>query len=319
MEEWKVTGKEFAKIPEKFMAGHRACAGCGPAIALRLVMKAARGPVIATNATGCMEVVSTIYPNTAWDVPWIHTAFETAAANAAGIESALKILRKKGKIKDEHVDVVAFAGDGGTFDIGFQALSGAVERGHDFLYVLYDNEAYMNTGIQRSGGTPHGAWTTTSPAGEVIPGKTQYKKPIADIMVAHEMPYVATASIAYWNDMVKKARKGMEINGPAFLHAFAPCPRGWRSETAETVQIARLAVETCVFPLWEAKCGEYTLSTKSKAIALKPGLKKPVEEYLKTQRRFRHLFKPRNKHILEEIQNNVDRRWKKLLKACDLD
>jgi pyruvate ferredoxin oxidoreductase beta subunit len=319
MAEWKVTGKEFAKIPEKFMAGHRACAGCGPAIALRLVMKAARGPIIVTNATGCMEVVSTIYPNTAWDVPWIHTAFETAAANAAGIESALKILRKKGKIKDEHVDVVAFGGDGGTFDIGFQALSGAVERGHDFLYVLYDNEAYMNTGIQRSGGTPHGAWTTTSPAGEVIPGKAQYKKPIADIMVAHEMPYVATASIAYWNDMVKKARKGMEIVGPAFLHTFAPCPRGWRSETAETVEIARLAVETCVFPLWEAECGEYKLSTKSKAIAKNPDKKKPVEVYLKTQRRFRHLFKPQNKHIVEEIQNNVDRRWNKLLKACDLD
>jgi pyruvate ferredoxin oxidoreductase beta subunit len=139
LSEWKFTSKEFAQIPEKFAAGHRACAGCGPATALRLVMKATRGPVIATNATGCMEVVSTIYPYTAWKIPWMHTAFETAAANASGIETALKILRKKGKIKDEHVDVVAFAGDGGTFDIGFQALSGAVERGHDFLYVLYDS------------------------------------------------------------------------------------------------------------------------------------------------------------------------------------
>jgi pyruvate ferredoxin oxidoreductase beta subunit len=319
MSEWKITSKEFAKTPETFMKGHRACAGCGPAVALRLIMKAARGPVIATSATGCMEVVSTIYPNTAWDVPWIHTAFETAAANASGIESALKILRKKGKIKDEHVDVIAFGGDGGTFDIGFQALSGAVERGHDFLYVLYDNEAYMNTGIQRSGGTPHGAWTTTSPAGEVIPGKTQYKKPIGHIMVAHEMPYVATASIAYWNDMVKKARKGMEVKGPAFLHTFAPCPRGWRSETAKSVEISKLAVDTCVFPLWEAVCGEYKLSPKSKVIALKPEKKMPVETYLKTQRRFRHLFKPQNKHILEEIQNNVDRRWNKLLKLCELD
>jgi len=319
MTEWRVTNKEFAKTPETFMAGHRACAGCGPAIALRLIMKAARGPTIATSATGCMEVVSTIYPNTAWDVPWIHTAFETAAANAAGIESALKVLRKKGKIKDEHVDVIAFGGDGGTFDIGFQALSGAVERGHDFLYVLYDNEAYMNTGIQRSGGTPHGAWTTTSPAGEVIPGKTQYKKPIGHIMVAHEMPYVATASIGYWKDMVQKARKGLEVNGPAFLHTFAPCPRGWRSETSKSIEISKLAVDTCVFPLWEADCGEYKLSPKSKAIALKPEKKKPVEVYLKTQRRFRHLFKPKNKHILEEIQNNVDRRWNKLLKLCKMD
>jgi len=317
LSEWKFTTKEFAQIPEKFAAGHRACAGCGPAIVLRLVMKATRGPVIATNATGCMEVVSTIYPYTAWNVPWIHTAFETAAANAAGIETALKILKKKGRIKDEHVDVVAFAGDGGTFDIGFQALSGAVERGHDFLYVLYDNEAYMNTGIQRSGGTPKGAWTTTSPAGKVIPGKTENKKPIADIMVAHEMPYVATASISHWKDLVTKARKGMEVNGPAFLHTFAPCPRGWRSETAKSVEIAGLAVQTCVFPLWEAEYGEYKLSAPSNAIARHPEKKMPVEEYLKTQRRFRHLFKPENKHVLEDIKSEVDRRWKKLLKACD--
>ena len=317
LSEWKFTSKEFAQIPEKFLSGHRACAGCGPAIALRLVMKAARGPTIATNATGCMEVVSTIYPYTAWSIPWIHTAFETAAANAAGIETALKILKKKGRIKDEHVDVVAFAGDGGTFDIGFQALSGAVERGHDFLYVLYDNEAYMNTGIQRSGGTPKGAWTTTSPAGKVIPGKTENKKPIADIMVAHEMPYVATASISHWKDLVTKARKGMEVNGPAFLHTFTPCPRGWRSETAKSVEIAGLAVQTCVFPLWEAKYGEYKLSAPSKAIARHPEKKMPVEEYLKTQRRFRHLFKPENKPVLEDIQREVDRRWKKLLKACD--
>jgi pyruvate ferredoxin oxidoreductase beta subunit len=265
-----------------------------------------------------MEVVSTIYPYTSWKIPWIHTAFETAAANAAGIESALKILKKKGRIKDEQVDVVAFAGDGGTFDIGFQGLSGAVERGHDFLYVLYDNEAYMNTGIQRSGGTPHGAWTTTSPAGKVVPGKAEYKKPIADIMVAHEMPYVATANIAYWKDLVIKARKGIEVNGPAFLHAFAPCPRGWRSETAKTVEIARLAVETCVFPLWEAEYGKYKLSPQSKAIALKPEKKKPVEAYLKTQRRFRHLFTPENKYVLEEIQTEVDRRWQKRLKACEI-
>ena len=319
MSEWKFTSKEFAQTEEKFLPGHRACAGCGPAIALRLVMKAARGPIIATNSTGCMEVVSTIYPYTAWKIPWIHTAFETAAANAAGIESALKILRKKGRIPDEHVDVVAFSGDGGTFDIGFQGLSGAVERGHDFLYVLYDNEAYMNTGIQRSGGTPHGAWTTTSPAGKVIPGKAEYKKPIADIMVAHNMPYVATASISHWKDMVLKARKGMEVNGPAFLHSFAPCPRGWRSATGKSVEIARLAVETCVFPLWEARFGEYKLSTASKVIAMKPERKKPVEVYLKTQGRFRHLFKPENKQVLEDIQKEVDRRWNKLLKDCNMN
>jgi len=281
-------------------------------------MKAARGPIIATNSTGCMEVVSTIYPYTSWNVPWIHTAFENVAANAAGIEAALKVLKKKGQLKYDQVDVVAFGGDGGTFDIGIQALSGAVERGHDFLYVLYDNEAYMNTGIQRSSGTPMGAWTTTSPAGKVIPGKPERKKPIADIMVAHEMPYVATANIAHWKDLVVKARKGMEVNGPAFLHVFAPCPRGWRSEIDKSVEISRLAVETCVFPLWEAEYGEYKLSPQSKAIALKPERKKPVEVYLKTQGRFRHLFKQKNKQILEDIQKEVDRRWQKLLKACEI-
>lgn len=318
MSEWKFTAKEFAQIPELFAPGHRACAGCGPAIVMRLILKAARGPVIATNATGCMEVVSTIYPYTAWRIPWIHTAFENVAANAAGIETALKILKKKGKLKYDHVDVIAFGGDGGTYDIGIQALSGAVERGHDFLYVLYDNEAYMNTGIQRSGGTPLGAWTTTSPAGKVIPGKPERKKPIADIMVAHEIPYVATATLSEWRDLVLKARKGMEVEGPAFLHVFAPCPRGWRHDASKAVEISRLAVETCVFPLWEAEYGEYKLSPKSKAIALKPELKKPVEEYLKTQGRFRHLFKPENKHLLEEIQKEVDRRWQKLLKLCEM-
>jgi len=318
MAEWKFTAKDFAQIPERFSPGHRACAGCGPAIVMRLIMKAARGPVIATNATGCMEVVSTIYPYTAWKVPWIHTAFENVAANAAGIDAALKALKRKGRLKYEHVDVIAFGGDGGTYDIGIQALSGAAERGHDFLYVLYDNEAYMNTGIQRSGGTPLGAWTTTSPAGRVIPGKTQRKKPIADIMVAHEIPYVATASVSEWKDLVLKARKGMEVEGPAFLHVLAPCPRGWRHDTSKTIEIARLAVDTCIFPLWEADNGEYKLSSRSKVIAAKPEMKKPVEEYLKTQGRFRHLFKPENKHIIEEIQKEVDRRWQKLLKLCGI-
>ncbi|MFQ6064562.1 MAG: pyruvate synthase subunit PorB [Candidatus Bathyarchaeia archaeon] len=314
MPEWKFTTKDLAEKPELLMPGHRACAGCGPAIAYRQILKATRGPIIATNATGCMEVVSTIYPYTSWRIPWIHTAFENVAANAAGIETALKVMRRKGRIKQDHIDVIAFAGDGGTYDIGIQALSGAAERGHDFLYVLYDNEAYMNTGIQRSGGTPHGAWTTTSPAGRVIPGKPEYKKPIAEIMVAHGIPYVATASPAYWRDLITKTRRGLEVEGPAFLHALAPCPRGWRYDTSKTIEIARLAVETCVFPLWEVVNGEYTLSSPSKVIALKPERQKPVKEYLKAQGRFRHLFTPEFKHVIDEIQDIVDERWKRLLK-----
>lgn len=314
-QEWKFTAKEIAEKPDQFLSGHRACAGCAPATVLKLVMKATRGPTIVTEATGCMEVVSSIYPYTSWAVPWLHTAFETAAANAAGIDAALKALKRKGQLK-EHVDIIAFAGDGGTYDIGFQALSGAVERGHDFLFVLYDNEGYMNTGIQRSGGTPLGAATTTTPAGKVVPGKLQHKKPITDIMVAHGMEYVATASPYYWKDLLVKVRKGLEVEGPAFLHVFAPCPRGWRSEPADSINYSKLAVEACVFPLWEAVNGQYQLSTPSKLIALAPHKKKPVTEYLNGQGRYRHLFKPQGKAVLDEIQRWTDERWAKLLKKC---
>ena len=316
--EGKFTIKDIAEKPDLFMSGHRACAGCAAPTVLRLIMKATRGPTIVTNATGCMEVSSTIYPFTSWATPWLHTAFETAGANAAGIESALKILRKKGRIKDEKIDVIAFAGDGGTYDIGIQALSGAVERGHDFMYVLYDNEAYMNTGIQRSGGTPYGASTTTSQAGSVVPGKLEHKKPIADIMVAHDIPYAATASAYYWKDLVQKARKGIEVDGPAFLHVFAPCPRGWRSDPAKSIELSRLAVETCIFPLWEAVNGEYQLSTPSKVIALAPQKKKPVKEYLQTQGRFRHLFTPKFEKMVDQIQQQTDARWQRLLKKCGI-
>ncbi len=316
-QEWKFTAKDIASKPDAFLPGHRACAGCGPANALRLIMKATRGPTIVTEATGCMEVVSSIYPYTSWAVPWLHTAFETAAANASGIDAALKILKKKGKVKQDHVDIIAFAGDGGTYDIGFQALSGAVERGHDFLFVLYDNEGYMNTGIQRSGGTPLGAATTTTPAGTVMPGKLQNKKPIADIMVAHDMEYVATATNYYWKDLLQKVRKGLEVEGPAFLHVFAPCPRGWRSDPAKTVDYTKLAVESCVFPLFEVVKGKYTLSTPSKLIALAPQKKKTVGEYLKGQGRYRHLFTPQNKKVLDELQRYTDERWAKLQKKVE--
>ena len=319
-EEWSartLTTKDIAEKPDLFLSGHRACAGCAPATVMRLVMKATRGPTIVTQATGCMEVVSSIYPYTSWATPWLHTAFENAAANASGIEAALKVMKKKGRIKQEHIDVIAFAGDGGTYDIGIQALSGVVERGHDFLFVLYDNEAYMNTGIQRSGGTPLGAATTTSPAGTVMQGKLERKKPIAEIMVAHEMPYVATASPYYWRDLLTKVRKGLEVNGPAFLHVFAPCPRGWRSEPARSIEYSKLAVESCVFPLWEAVNGQYQLSTPSKLIALAPQKKKPVKDYLQGQGRFRHLFTPQNQKLLEEIQRLTDERWQRLLKKCE--
>ncbi len=314
-QEWKFTARDIAQKPDQFLSGHRACAGCAPATVLRMVMKATRGPTIVTEATGCMEVASSIYPYTSWAVPWLHTAFETAAANAAGIDAALKALKRKGQVK-EHVDIIALAGDGGTYDIGIQALSGAVERGHDFLFVLYDNEGYMNTGIQRSGGTPMGAATTTTPAGSVMPGKLQHKKPITDIIVAHDIEYAATATPYYWKDLLVKVRKGLEVEGPAFLHVFAPCPRGWRSEPAKSIEYTKLAVESCVFPLYEVVKGRYELSSPSKMFELAPHKKKPVTDYLKGQGRFRHLFTPQGKKVLDEIQRWTDERWQRLLKKC---
>jgi pyruvate ferredoxin oxidoreductase beta subunit len=316
-QEWKFTIRDIAAKPDLFLSGHKACAGCAPATVLRLVMKATRGPTIVTEATGCMEVVSSIYPYTSWGTPWLHTAFETAAANASGIEAALKALKRKGKLKQDHVDVIAIAGDGGTYDIGFQALSGALERKHDFLFVLYDNEGYMNTGIQRSGGTPMGAATTTTPAGSVIPGKIEHKKPITDIIVAHEIEYVATASPYYWKDLLVKVRKGLEVEGPAFLHIFAPCPRGWRCDPSKSIEYSKLAVESCVFPLYEVVNGKYQLSAPSKTIHTNPAKKKPVIEYMQGQGRYRHLFKPYGKKVLEEIQRGTDERWQRLLKKCE--
>ncbi|ADG90661.1 thiamine pyrophosphate-dependent enzyme [Thermosphaera aggregans] len=299
------------------LPGHRLCAGCAAPIVVKLASFAFRGPTIVVNATGCLEVASTIFPYTSWAVPWIHNAFENAASTAAGVESAIKALKKTGRLPYEHVDVVVFAGDGGTFDIGFQALSGMAERGHDVLYILYDNEAYMNTGIQRSGGTPKYAATTTSPAGEVIPGKPESKKPIADIMVAHRIPYVATATPAHWMDFMKKVRKGLEVNGPGFIHSLSSCDRGWRHDNAISIEVLRRAVDTCYFPLWEwtPETG-YMLTDRSLVIARNPSLKQPIERFVEVQGRFRHLMKPENKEKLKELQEYVDKVWEDLLKRA---
>ena len=299
------------------LPGHRLCAGCAAPIVVKLASFAFRGPTIVVNATGCLEVASTVFPYTSWAVPWIHNAFENAASTAAGVECAIKALKKTGRLPYEHVDVVVFAGDGGTFDIGLQALSGMAERGHDVLYILYDNEAYMNTGIQRSGGTPKYAATTTSPAGEVIPGKTESKKPIADIMVAHRIPYVATATPAHWMDFMKKVRRGLEVNGPGFIHSLSSCDRGWRHDNAISIEVLRRAVDTCYFPLWEwtPETG-YVLTDRSLVIARNPSLKQPIERFVEVQGRFRHLMKPENKEKLKELQEYVDKVWEDLLKRA---
>ncbi|MEM2916977.1 MAG: thiamine pyrophosphate-dependent enzyme [Candidatus Bathyarchaeia archaeon] len=301
-----VTLKELP-TQELFTSGHRLCAGCGEGTLNRMTLKALRGPTIIVAATGCSEVATTIYPYTSWRVPWVHVAFENAAAVAAGIESAFKALKRKG-ISKEHVDIIAIAGDGGTFDIGLQALSGALERRHDFLYICYDNEAYMNTGIQRSGATPMFADTTTSPAGDVIPGKTEWKKDLIGICVAHGIEYAATAASAYWNDYITKVRKGLEVEGPAVIHALAVCPLGWRCDSAISVKMARLAVETRYFPVYEVEKGKYRLNLNIKN-------PKPVEEFLKLQGRFRHLFSPkRREDLLALIQQRVDENWNRLQK-----
>ncbi len=298
--------REIASLEDRFMSGHRLCAGCGAGTMARLVLRAVENKCIVTNATGCLEVASTIYPYTAWNVPWLHTAFENAAANAGGIAAGLKAMMRKGKIPKEHIDVIAFGGDGGTFDIGIQALSGAIERGHDFLYICYDNNAYMNTGIQRSGATMYGSWTTTSPDGTASIGKSEFPKDLVEIVAAHNIPYVATGSIAFPGDLVDKVRKGLAVDGPAFMYVLAPCPRGWRHESDLAISIARLAVQTCIAPLYEVIEGKYILNKK----VPKP---KPVEEFLKQQGRFRHLFRPeRNEEAIKSIQKFVDWRWQRL-------
>ncbi|MEM2921310.1 MAG: thiamine pyrophosphate-dependent enzyme [Candidatus Bathyarchaeia archaeon] len=294
---------------ELFGPGHRLCAGCGPAISMRMLTKAFRGPTVVTNATGCVEVATTIYPFNAWQVPYVHSAFENVAATASGIEAGYKALRRRGALK-EHIDVIAIGGDGGTFDIGIQALSGALERGHDFVYLCYDNEAYMNTGIQRSGATPRGAATTTSPAGSKIPGKPEWKKDFAGICIAHGIPYVATATIGYWNDYITKVRKAIEVEGPAVVHVLAPCPLGWRFEPKLTMKLSRLAVQTRYFPIYEYDRGKYILSIKVPNPL-------PVEEFLKHQGRFRHLFKPELKPEIEKIQAGVNLNYERIAKICD--
>ena len=267
---------------EYFTSGHRSCQGCGEALAVRWVCKAIGKDAIIAHATGCMEIVSSGWPQTAWMHPWLHVAFENTSAVASGIESALKILSRKGKLKGPMPKVVAMGGDGGTSDIGLQSLSGAMERGHNFTYICWDNEAYMNTGIQRSSSTPYGAMTTTSPPGKLSIGQHTQKKNMMAIAVAHGIPYVATASPSYMFDLYFKVRKAIETPGPAYIHVLSVCPTGWRSATDLSVRLGRLAVETGVFPLYEVVNGRYHLTVEMPKL-------RPVQDYLKPQRRFRHL------------------------------
>ena len=301
MEKYAIYVPRLVTTKENFAPGHRACIGCGEALAVRLVCKALGQNVIIANATGCMEIVSSQLPYTSWRVPWIHTLFENTAAVASGIEAGLKVLVRKGRLPARDTKVVAMAGDGGTSDIGLQALSGAFERGHNFLYICFDNEAYMNTGIQRSSATPYGAFTTTSPPGKVSIGQVTWKKDMPAIAVAHNIPYVAAACPSYPFDLISKVEKAAATDGPAYLHILSVCPTGWRCPTDLTIRIGRLAVETGMFPLYEVENGKYQLSVDLPKL-------RPVTDYLKLQGRFRHL----SEDVMNDIQQRVNKEYAKL-------
>ena len=301
------TLKEMAKKEELFTGGHRLCAGCGIPPIVRLVLKSTDAEIVATTATGCLEVATTVYPYSAWKIPWIHSGFENAGATISGIETAYRAMKKRGKIdKDRDIKFVAFGGDGGTYDIGFQALSGALERGHNFLYVCYDNGAYMNTGVQRSSATPLGSNTTTSPAGEVISGKQEYRKDLTRIVVAHGVPYIGQASPHNWADLAKKATKALAIKGPTFLNVVSPCPLGWYTIPQDSMAHAKYAVDTCFWPLYEVEEGILKVNYK-------PKNKLPITDWLKLQGRFKHLFKGDHEELLKKFQDQIDNDWERLL------
>jgi len=279
---------------ELIASGHRACAGCGAAIAMRIMMKAAGKNTIVAHATGCMEVITSPYPETSWRVPWIHVAFENAAAVASGIYRALKI-----EGKDKETNVIAFAGDGGTYDIGLQALSGAFERREKICFVCYDNDAYMNTGVQRSGSTPKYMNTTTTPVGKLMHGKTEFQKPLPLIMAAHK-GYIATANIAFPQDFYNKIKKALAFDGPSYVEVYTPCIPGWKINSDSAIEIAKLAFDTKMTPLYEVE-NQFVKFT------MKPANPKPIKEFLMYQGRFKHLKTEEiadiQKHIEEDFAN----------------
>jgi len=291
--------------------GHALCQGCGIPMVVRTVLSTIDRPTVVVNATGCLEVATTRFPTTAWNVPWLHVAFENAAAVASGVDAAQQALRRRHALPaGEEVAVVVFAGDGGTYDIGLQALSGALERGHRFLFVCYDNEAYMNTGVQRSGATPFGASTTTSPSGLESFGKAQQRKDMTAIAVAHHVPYVAQAASTFWDDLSRKVERAAAADGPAFLNVLTDCPLGWGHEPRAALRIVAAAVETCFWPLSEVAGDGYRLTYR-------PERRRPIEDWLEGQARFAHLLRPENASLVAEIQAAVERDWLALLARCE--
>lgn len=293
--------------------GHSLCQGCGIPMVVRTIVDTIETPVVVVSATGCLEVATTRFPTTAWNVPWLHVAFENAAAAASGVETAYRALARRNALpQDGPITFVVLAGDGGTYDIGLQALSGALERGHRFLFVCYDNEAYMNTGVQRSGATPFGAGTTTTPTGIASIGKAQQRKDMTAIAVAHHVPYVAQAASSHWHDLSAKVERAAHAEGPAFLNVLTDCPVGWGHEPRLSPRIVDAAVDSCFWPLYEVANGRYRLTYIPPEIV-------PVLEWLRPQKRFRHLFEPENLYLLKTIQRQVDEEWTALVTQCAVE
>ena len=303
---------KMAKIESKIASGHRLCSGCGAGIVINQTMLAAEDEnVVVINATGCVEVTTTIYPQTAWKVPWLHCALENSASAAAGIETAYKVLKKKGKIKED-IKFIVFAGDGGTYDIGLQALSGMLERGHNILYICYNNEAYMNTGYQRSAATPLHAETTTRPWGKNIHGNPTRRKNLTKIVEAHGIPFVAQAATAFNIDFMQKVKLALKTEGPAFMDVLSTCRLGWGHPSNMAYELSRLAVETCYWPIYEIRGGRFRLNHRPKE-------PEPIEKFLKYQKRFEHLLLPENSKELEEFKEEISSEWKALTKREDCD
>ena len=301
--------QQMAKKEGSFSGGHRMCAGCPVPIFTKMLTRVTDYDIVAGSATGCLEVASTIFPYSAWKIPWIHTAFENVAATMSGVEAMYNAKRKKNRI-NKKIKFVAIGGDGGTYDIGIQSLSGAMERGHDLLYICYDNGAYMNTGIQRSGATPFGAATTTSPSGELIGGKQQQRKDLTKIMISHNLDYVAQGSIHNPVDLSNKIKKGIELDGPAFLNILSPCIPGWHIAPDLAVEAAREGVEANYWPLFEYECGKYKINYKPKETM-------PVADWILKQGRFKHLRSPQNKKLIEDLQQQINKNWEWLLKQAE--
>jgi len=297
---------KLVKKRKVLTGGHRLCPGCTAPLIAKYVSQATDDPIVFSNATGCLEVSTTIYPYSAWITPWFHNAFENAAATITGAETAYRALVARGRYPEKNVKFVAFGGDGGTYDIGLQSLSGALERGHQFLYVCYNNQAYMNTGYQRSSATPVGAHTTTTPSGKFSYGKVQFPKDLTMIVAAHGIPYVAQAAPHNYQDLISKAQKAFAVKGPSFLNVISSCVPGWGIASNMTLEATKRDVESCIWPLYEIENGVLKINYK-------PKNKIPVIEFFKLQTRFKHLFKnPEYQKIIDKVQEKVDRDWERL-------